>query len=356
MAASAAVLIRGLPREARRDNMAGRREAGRDSGGNMKIATRFRTTLLAAALLAAPALAQDYPSRAVTIVVPFAAGGTVDLMGRIAADALQKALGQNFVVENRTGAGGVVGNQAVARAAPDGHTLLLAPTAFAIVPWIYKSLQYDPLRDFRPVGLMGYTANVMVVSPTLKIKTVREFIDLAKASPQPLFYASPGVGTPQHLLVEYFASQAGIKLAHVPYGGSAPALNDVMSGQIPMMFADIAPSVPLIESGKIVALGALTPARHPSLPDVPAISETLPGFSAVGWQGLLARAGTPDAVIDKLNAALVAYLKTPEAAKRMRDIGVDVKWTTPKEAQEWIESQLAQFEKLVKAAGIQPTQ
>ena len=323
----------------------------------MSIATRLHAALFAAALCAAPALAQqDYPSRPVTIVVPFAAAGTVDLMGRIAAEALQKALGQNFIVENRTGAGGVVGNQVVARSAPDGHTLLLAPTAFAIVPWIYKSLPYDPLRDFKPVGLMGYTANVMVVSPALKIKSVREFIDYAKASAQPVLYASPGIGTPQHLLVEYFASQAGIKLAHVPYGGSMPALTDVMAGQIPMMFADIAPSAPLIEAGKIVALGALTPARHPSLPNVPAISETLPGFSAVGWQGLLARAGTPDAIVDKLNAALVAYLKTPEAAKRLRDIGVDVKWSTPGETREWIESQLAQFETLVKAAGIQPQQ
>ncbi len=297
---------------------------------------------------------QDYPSRPVTIVVPFAAGGTVDLMGRIAAEALQKAFGQSFIVENRTGAGGVVGNQAVARSAPDGYTLLLAPTAFAIVPWIYKTLQYDPRRDFKPVGLMGLTANVMVVSPNLGVNTVAEFIALAKSSPKPVLYASPGVGTPQHLLVEYFASQAGIKLSHVPYGGSAPALVDVMAGQLPMMFADIAPSVPLIQSGKIKALGALTPARHPSLPDVPAISETLPGFSAVGWQGLLARAGTPDAIVDRLNAALVAYLKTPEAARRMRDIGVDVKWSTPRETQDWVDSQLSQFEKLVKAAGIDP--
>ena len=311
--------------------------------------------LLAAACLHRAA-AQDWPTRPVTIVVPFAAGGTVDLMGRIAAEALQRELKQSFVVENRTGAGGVIGNQTVARAPADGYTLLLAPTAFAIVPYIYKRLPYDARRDFRPVSLMGLTANVMVVSPTLSATSVREFIDLAKSAPKPLFYASPGVGTPQHLLVEYFAAQAGVKLQHVPYGGSAPALVDVMSGEVSMMFADIAPSVPLIQSGKIRALGALTPARHPSLPDVPAISETLPGFSAVGWQGLLARAATPDAVIDRLNMALVSYLRTPAAAERMRAIGVDVKWSTPKEAQDWVEAQLGQFEKLVKAAGIEPQQ
>ena len=297
---------------------------------------------------------ETYPSRPVSVIVPFAAGGTVDIMGRIAAEALQDAFKESFVVSNRTGAGGVIGNTAVARSAPDGHTLLLAPTAFSIVPFIYKSLPYDPRRDFKPISLLGYTANVMVVSPSLNVKTVQEFITLAKSGAKPITYASPGVGTPQHLFVEYFASLTGVKMQHVPYAGSAPALVGIMAGDVSMMFADLAPAIPLIETGKLTALGVLTPARHRSLPDVPAVAETTPGFSGVGWQGLFAKAGTPDAVIETLNRALVAFLKTPAAADRMRAVGVDVTWSSPQETEAWVARQLDQFEKIVPAAGIKP--
>ena len=297
---------------------------------------------------------ETYPSRPVSVIVPFAAGGTVDIMGRIAAEALQDAFKESFVVSNRTGAGGVIGNTAVARSAPDGHTLLLAPTAFSIVPFIYKSLPYDPRRDFKPISLLGYTANVMVVSPSLNVKTVQEFINLAKSGTKPITYASPGVGTPQHLFVEYFASLTGIKMQHVPYAGSAPALVGIMAGDVSMMFADLAPAIPLIEAGKLTALGVLTPERHRSLPAVPAVAETAPGFSGVGWQGLFAKAGTPDAVIDALNRALVAFLKTPAAAERMRAVGVDVTWSTPQETEAWVARHLDQFEKFVPAAGIMP--
>ena len=297
---------------------------------------------------------ETYPSRPVSVIVPFAAGGTVDILGRIAAEALQDAFKESFVVSNRTGAGGVIGNTAVARSAPDGHTLLLAPTAFSIVPFIYKSLPYDPRRDFKPISLLGYTANVMVVSPSLNVKTVQEFITLAKSGAKPITYASPGVGTPQHLFVEYFASLTGVKMQHVPYAGSAPALVGIMAGDVSMMFADLAPAIPLIETGKLTALGVLTPERHRSLPDVPAVAETTPGFSGVGWQGLFAKAGTPDAVIETLNRALVAFLKTPAAADRMRAVGVDVTWSSPQETEAWVARQLDQFEKIVPAAGIKP--
>jgi tripartite-type tricarboxylate transporter receptor subunit TctC len=295
-----------------------------------------------------------YPDGPVTIVVPFAASGTVDLMGRIAAQALEARLKKPFIVENKVGAGGVIGTSYVARAQPDGRTLLLAPTAFAITPYVYEKLNYDPLRDFRAVGLMGYTANVMVVPPSLGVKTVQEFIDLAKKKEGGLPYASPGVGTPQHLYLEYFAHKAGLHLRHVPYAGSSPALVGIVSGDTSVMFADIAPSVPLIEGGKIQALASLTPTRHPSLPDTPTVADTIPGFTGMGWQGLLAPAGTPDAIIKTLNEALVDYLKTPEAAQKMRSIGVDVKWTTPGEAQDWIAAQLAQFGEIVPMTGIQP--
>jgi tripartite-type tricarboxylate transporter receptor subunit TctC len=316
-----------------------------------------RTILGCLAMIAAStefASGETYPSRPVSVIVPFAAGGTVDIMGRIAAEALQDAFKESFVVSNRTGAGGVIGNTAVARSAPDGHTLLLAPTAFSIVPFIYKSLPYDPRRDFKPISLLGYTANVMVVSPSLNVKTVQEFITLAKSGAKPITYASPGVGTPQHLFVEYFASLTGVKMQHVPYAGSAPALVGIMAGDVSMMFADLAPAIPLIETGKLTALGVLTPERHRSLPDVPAVAETTPGFSGVGWQGLFAKAGTPDAVIETLNRALVAFLKTPAAADRMRAVGVDVTWSSPQETEAWVARQLDQFEKIVPAAGIKP--
>ena len=297
-------------------------------------------------------LAAQYPSGTVTIIVPFSAGGTVDLMGRIAAKALARELKGNFIVENRTGAGGVIGSTVVSRSPADGSMLLLAPTAFAITPFTYKSLAYDPRRDFVPISLLGYTANVMVVSPSLNVNTVEEFIRLAKESR--ITYASPGVGTPQHLFVEYFASKTGIKMQHVSYAGSAPALMGIMTGDVSMMFADLAPSIPLIKSGKLKALGILTPTRSPELPDTPTVADTVPGFTAVGWQALLARSGTPPEIVQQLNFGLTNYLKTPDAAAEMRSIGVDVKWSTPDETKAWIDTQLNQFADIIPAAGIKP--
>jgi tripartite-type tricarboxylate transporter receptor subunit TctC len=290
----------------------------------------------------------------VTIIVPFAPGGTVDIMGRLAAATLEQRLKKPFIIENRTGAGGTIGSAAVARSAPDGQTLLLAPTAFAIAPYMYKTLSFDPLNDFKAVGLMAYTHNVIVASPSLNVKTLDDFIKLAKAKAGSMNYASPGVGTPQHLYAEYFLKKAGVSLQHVPYRGSSPALIDVVSGQVAMMLSDIAPAVPLIESGQLTALAVMAPTRLASLPNVPSVSETIPGFSGVGWQGLLARAGTPDSTIKLLNDALVDYLKTPDADQKMRSIGVDVKWSTPAEAQDWIATQLKQFSEMVPAAGINP--
>ena len=311
-------------------------------------------SLVLAALLAllAPARAGQYPSGTVTIVVPFSAGGTVDLMGRIAAKALTQELKGNFIVENRTGAGGVIGGAYVSRAPADGSTLLLAPTAFAITPFTYKTMAYDPRRDFEPISLLGYTGNVMVVSPSLNVSTVKEFIELAKA--KPITYASPGVGTPQHLFVEYFASKTGLKMQHVAYAGSSPALMGIMTGDVSMMFADLAPAIPLIKSGKLKALGILTPKRSPELPDTPTVAETIPGFTAVGWQALLARAGTPPDIVQSLNRGLVSYLKTPEAAAEMRAIGVETKWSSPEETRAWIDTQLNQFSEIIPAAGIKP--
>ena len=319
----------------------------------MKVVAR----LLIAILLVTSsytAFAQPYPSGPVTIVVPFTPGGSTDILGRLAAEVLQNEFKQSVVVENRTGAGGIIGNASVARAAPDGQTLLLAPTAFSIVPFTSKNIPYDAARDFKPITLLGYTTNVMVVSPSLPVNTVQEFIDYAKSGDKNLTYASPGLGTPTQLGAEVFARQTGIKLQHIPYRGAVPSITALMAGEVTMLFVDLAPAVPLIEGRKLKALGMLTLKRHPSLPNLPTVAETVPGFYLMGWQGLFAPGRTPDAIVDKINAPLVKYLKTPEAAERLRKIGVDVKWTTPDEMREWVDSQLKHWGKIAKDAGIVP--
>ena len=313
-------------------------------------------TLLGGATVAWPvsALAQQYPSGPVTIIVPFTPGGSTDILGRLAAEVLQNEFKQSVVVENRTGGGGIIGNASVARAAPDGQTLLLAPTACSIVPFTSKNVPYDAARDFKPITLLGYTANVMVVSPSLHVNTVQEFIDWAKSGDRHVTYASPGLGTPTQLGAEVFARQTGIKVTHIPYRGALPAVTGLLAGEVSMMFIDLAPSVPLIEGGKLKALGMLTQTRHPSLPNLPTVAETVPGFYLMGWQGLFAPARTPDAIIERINAPLVRYLKTPEAAERLQRLGVDVKWTTPDEMREWVDSQLKYWSNVAKAAGIVP--
>jgi tripartite-type tricarboxylate transporter receptor subunit TctC len=305
--------------------------------------------------LSLSALAQQpYPTGPITIVLGFAPAGTTDILARLAAEVLQAEFKQSTVVENRTGGGGVIANASVARAAPDGQTLLLAPTAFAIVPFTTKNLSYDPVRDLKPITLMGYTANVMVVAPSLPVNTVKEFIDYAKSGNKYITYASPGLGTPTQLGAEGFAHQTGIKMTHVPYRGAMPAVTGLMSGEVTMMFLDLAPAMPLIESGKIKALGMLTLERHPSLPNLPTVAETVPGFYLMGWQGLFAPGRTPDEIVDRINAPLVKYLKTPAAAEKLRNLGVDVKWTTPAEMREWVASQLKHWGQFAKTAGIEP--
>jgi tripartite-type tricarboxylate transporter receptor subunit TctC len=320
----------------------------------MTIAARLIGMTLLLASLSGAAFAQQYPSGPVTIVVPFTPGGSTDILGRLAAEVLQNNFKQSVVVENRTGGGGIIGNASVARSAPDGQTLLLAPTAFSIVPFTSKNVPYDAARDFKPITLLGYTANVMVVSPSLKVNTVQEFIEYAKSGDQYVTYASPGLGTPTQLGAEVFARETGIKMQHVPYRGALPAVTGLMAGEVTMMFIDLAPAVPLIEAGKLKALGMLTQTRHPSLPNLATVAETVPGFYLMGWQGLFAPAQTPDAIIDKINAPLVKYLKTPEAAERLHRIGVDVKWTTPDEMREWVDSQLKYWGNIAKDAGIVP--
>lgn len=301
------------------------------------------------------ARAQDaYPTRNISVVVSYAPAGVTDTLARIAAEAIQTGLKQTTIVENRVGAGGIVGNGYVARSEPDGYTLLVAPTAFGILPYIYKRMPYDTVKDLTPISLIGTSVTVMVVSPKLGVNSVAEFIALAKKPGSNLSYATSGVGTPSHLSVEYFSTLVGIKLQHVPFNGSAPASMAVMSGDVSMTLLDMAPAIENEKAGKLKSLGVTAATRHYNMPDTPTIMETVPGFSALSWTGLFARAGTPRPIIDKLNGALSAYLNSKDGFERLKSLGVDARPTTPEETLDWVKSRLELWKPVVKTAGINP--
>lgn len=260
--------------------------------------------LFAALLVAGDSSAQTYPTRPVTIVVPFTPGGTTDILGRLSGQGLEQRLGKPFLIENRPGAGTQIGATAVAKSAPDGYTLLVAPsTTMAVNVTLYKKLSYDPAKDFAPLALMAHVPFVLVVNPSLPVKSVADLIKLAQEKPGELSFASGGVGAAHHLCGELLKSMTGIKMAHVPYKGSVPALNDVVAGHVPLMFSDFAPSLQLIKAGKLRALGVTAAKRVPAAPDIPPIAETgVPGYEAVPWQMMVTKAGTPEEVVDRLNA------------------------------------------------------
>jgi len=318
------------------------------------LAIALLACTLAGVLLQRQVVADDYPNRPVTIVVPFTPGGSTDILGRYAAEVLQREMHQSFVVENRAGAGGVIGISYVAKADPDGYTLLHAPTAFGLLPYLMKSVPYDPTKDFDPIVLIGQTEFSLVVTPSLNVNSVADLIALAKAKPGTLTYASAGIGTTQQLFAELFKSMAGVDIRHIPYKGTAPGLVDVMSGNVSMMFTDIGPAISLIKDGKLKLLAVTARERSKELPDTPTIAETVPGYEAVGWQGLLARAGTPRTIVERLNAALVPDLKRPETAARFKTFGVVARWSTPDEFRSFIAGESTKWGKVIKQAGIEP--
>jgi tripartite-type tricarboxylate transporter receptor subunit TctC len=312
-------------------------------------------TCALAALIFVPAnAADDYPSRPVTIVVPFPPGASNDILGRYEADVLQRALHGTFVVENRAGAGGEIGITLAAKADPDGYTLLHAPSVITLLPFVMKSVTYDLAKDFEPVVLVGLTKFCLVVSPSLGVNSVADLIALAKAKPDALTYASSGNGTPHQIFAEQFKIATGINIRHIPYKGTLPGLTDVASGNVSMEFSDLTPALPLIQAGKLKLLAVLANKRDPDMPDIPALAETVPGYDAQSWQGFFARAGTPKAIITRLNAALVADLKRPETAQRFNAIGIVAQWDTPDEFRAFISAQTAKWGKVIKAAGIEP--
>jgi len=308
------------------------------------------------AALAAPASAQDYPTRPVTIIVPFAAGGGTDILARMVAQKLEQRLGKSFVIDNRPGAGSTTGAAAAAKAVGDGYTLLMAPSpTMAVAVTIYKNLGYDPVTDFVPLALVAQTPFALIINPSLPLFSVADVISYAKANPGGLSYGSAGPGTPHHLFAELLKSMTGIEMTHVPYRGSGPLINDVVGGHLPLTFVDFAPAVGVLETGKVRAVGISTKTRLASFPEIPPVADTVPGFDAASWQMLVAPAKTPRPIVDKLHAELKAFL--PELQERILKDGMLMMENESVEAlQEFVKAEIARWGKVAQQAGLAGTQ
>jgi tripartite-type tricarboxylate transporter receptor subunit TctC len=318
-----------------------------------------RDVLLTAVLIAglaaqaAPAFAQDYPSRPIALIVPYAAGGGNDLMARTAAEKMSKTLGQQIVIENRGGAGGSIATRQIAKTAPDGYTLGLGGTGtLAINPTLYGNVGYDPRKDFAPVGLIATSALVVCVHPSLSARSIGDLIALAKREPGKLNYASAGTGSGIHLGTEYFATMAGIKLTHIPYKGSGPALTNLVGGHVAVYFSSLPPALGLVKEGKVRALAVTSAKRSPIFPDLPTVAEAaLPGYEAVLHYGIVAPAGTPRPIIDKLSAALRAAVMSDDLQARLADDGAEPLASTPEEYAADIDREESKWSTIVKASG-----
>ena len=322
----------------------------------MSIRIRLFVGIAALAASFAPAQAQNYPTRPITLVIPFAPGGSTTIVGRGIAEKMSELLGEKIIIDNRPGAGGTVGTRAVAKGEPDGYTLLLGYTGtLAIGPSLYKNVGYDPRKDFAPVGMIGNAPNSLVVNPDFPAKTLAELIAYAKASPGKLNFGSAGAGTASHITGEYFARAAGITLVHIPYKGTGPALTDLLGGHIPIAFAPIPASHSNVAAGKLRALAVTSPGRSGLLPDVPTIAESgFPGFDASLYYGLAAPAGTPRAVIDKLNKALREALASEEVKRQLGNDGTDITPGSPEDYAALIDRDEKKWAQLVKASGVEP--
>jgi tripartite-type tricarboxylate transporter receptor subunit TctC len=317
-----------------------------------------RRALLAASLPAMIAAAradngaESYPERQVSFIVPFAPAGGTDILARVLAQKLEQQLGKPFVVENRPGAGTILATNYVAKSPPDGYTIAMTVSSLAADVTLYKSLPYDPAKDLALLALIARVPFVLVVNPSLPVNSVEDLIKLAKE--RPLSYGTGGVGAFHHLAASLFSSMTGIKMTHVPYRGTAPALNDLMAGYVQVMFTDYGPAAPFISSGKVRALAVTTKQPFPVLPEVPPLAEAgVPGFDAAAWQGVIAPAGTPKAIIAKLNAELNAAVALNDVRARMRNIGmIPVGAGSPEELAEFLQSEIVRWGKVVEDAGI----
>jgi tripartite-type tricarboxylate transporter receptor subunit TctC len=293
-----------------------------------------------------------WPERPVRVMVPYPPAGGADTTARIIYARLSQDFGQQFAIENRGGAGGTIGEQAVASAAPDGYTILHDATAFSVNASLYQDLPFDYRNDFDPVFLVAQVANILVVTPSVAVTTVADVIAFAKASPGGIDMASSGNGTLQHLLLELFARAAGIKINHIPYRGGGLAMTDVMAGQVKFYFANGSAAVGLIQSGKLKAIAHTGKGRLASLPDIPPLSDTLPGFEGYDWNGVFVPHGTPAAIALKLNAGLNAALISPQVAARFAELNIQSRPNTPEEFRAYVESQMQLWNRVVKEANI----
>jgi tripartite-type tricarboxylate transporter receptor subunit TctC len=320
-----------------------------------KVPGLFLSVSLAWAALSVPAAAQDaaYPSHPIKLVVPFAPGGFTDVVARILGQKLGQAMGQPFVIENRPGAGSTIGSDQVAKSAPDGYTLLMVSSTHVISPWIYKNLPYDPVKSFTAVGKLVDSAYVLLVNPKVPAHNVQEFIALAKAHPGEIHYASSGNGSAQHLMGGLFVTLTGAPLKHVPYRGSSTAAQDLVAGVVESSFAGMTNALAQVPQGRLRALAVTTARRAPQLPDVPTMQEAgVPGYAASVWLALLAPAGTPRDIVQRLNAEVAKVMADPETQKVLFNAGVEPAPSTPEEMQSYLVEELARWGKVVKDAGI----
>jgi tripartite-type tricarboxylate transporter receptor subunit TctC len=327
----------------------------------MTEGTPMRKTIALAAALAllagaahAGSPADNYPNRVVKMIVPFPAGGTTDIFARHIGDRLAKALGHNFVIDNRGGAGGNIGSDAVAKADPDGYTLLMGTVGtHAINHSLYARMPYDALKDFAPVAFAAGVPNVLVVNPkNVKATTVEEFIAEAKAAPKKLNFASSGNGTSIHLSGEMFKQMTGVEIVHVPYRGSAPAVNDLVAGQVDLMFDNLPSSIGQVRGGNLRAIAVTSAKRSSALPDTPTIAESgVPGFEASSWFAIFAPTKTPKEIVDKLNAEVLKILADPEVQSRFAEIGGEIRPYKPDELRAFVQSEIEKWAKVVKASG-----
>ncbi|HYK14060.1 MAG TPA: tripartite tricarboxylate transporter substrate binding protein [Burkholderiales bacterium] len=302
---------------------------------------------------ALPAQAQQYPAKPIRLIVPFVAGGSADVLSRVLAQRLTQQYGQQVVVENRPGSGGHVGAEAAARAAPDGYTIVFGTIGIHAAYTIYSKLNYDPSRDLQPVSMYADVPNILVVHPSVPVKNVKEFIALAKSNPGRLNFGTAGSGSSTHMAGEWFKLYTGVNLTHVPYKGSAQAMQDLLGGQIELMFENLPTAIAQVRAGKIRSLGMTSRERSPSMPEVPTLAETgVPGFEATAWFTIAAPAKVPADIIRKLNVDMNAFLKAPEMQQRWIDMGVVPLGGSPADAEKFFVVEREKWGKVIKAAGI----
>jgi tripartite-type tricarboxylate transporter receptor subunit TctC len=319
----------------------------------MKLVHTLRAALgLLAVVVGTSGMAQTFPSKSIRIVVPFAPGGGADIIARIIGQKMSETWGQQVVVDNRAGASGNIGAEIVAKSPADGYTLLMASSALAINPSVYRSVPYDPVKDFAPITQPGLLPNILVVHPSLPVRTTKDLVALAKSKPGQLSYASAGAGTGTHLAAEMFKLMAGVDLVHVPYKGGGALISDLLGGQVPLTFATLPSVMPYIKADRLRPIAVTTLERWPGLPNVPTMIQSgYKDFEISTWIGLLATGGTPKDVVNKLNAETVRIVRLPEVRQRFEDLGIQQVADTPEHFERYIKSELAKYAKLARESG-----